>query len=198
MSKFDDLQALGRMLDEGKIDRDEYDRLKADLMAEGESSAPADPMEKKPAGWYNDPSGKAQHQAYWDGEKWTGETRTQFQANVAESARQHPKPPDDRPFYRRGGFVVAAVIALAIAILAVTNQGDSGPPQIGDYIGEYGGERSVYSDILGSSNCSELQGMFDTAANNNDRETPGTRLFEVTLGYMTAADDRMEYVGCYD
>ncbi len=26
-------------------------------------------------GWYIDPEGKLPHQAYWDGEKWTGETR---------------------------------------------------------------------------------------------------------------------------
>ncbi len=29
----------------------------------------------KEAGWHNDPNGKQSHQAYWDGEKWTGETR---------------------------------------------------------------------------------------------------------------------------
>ncbi len=26
-------------------------------------------------GWYNDPEGVRPYQAYWDGEKWTGETR---------------------------------------------------------------------------------------------------------------------------
>ena len=26
-------------------------------------------------GWYRDPTGVATHEAYWDGEKWTGETR---------------------------------------------------------------------------------------------------------------------------
>lgn len=26
-------------------------------------------------GWYNDPDSLHSHQAYWDGEKWTGETR---------------------------------------------------------------------------------------------------------------------------
>ena len=26
-------------------------------------------------GWYNDPEGVYSHQAYWDGEKWTGEIR---------------------------------------------------------------------------------------------------------------------------
>ncbi len=30
----------------------------------------------RPAGWYDDPSGKQVHQAYWNGERWTGDTRT--------------------------------------------------------------------------------------------------------------------------
>lgn len=29
---------------------------------------------RKP-GWYNDPEGVHEHQAYWDGEQWTGRTR---------------------------------------------------------------------------------------------------------------------------
>lgn len=33
------------------------------------SPAPTEP------GWYNDPSGEATHQAYWDGKQWTGATR---------------------------------------------------------------------------------------------------------------------------
>ena len=37
-------------------------------------SAPTDP------GWYYDPEGRYSHQAYWDGERWTGATR---------------RPPDD-------------------------------------------------------------------------------------------------------
>jgi hypothetical protein len=28
-------------------------------------------------GWYSDPEGVHTHQAYWDGEKWTGATRPQ-------------------------------------------------------------------------------------------------------------------------
>ena len=27
------------------------------------------------SGWYNDPSGRATHQAWWDGTRWTGATR---------------------------------------------------------------------------------------------------------------------------
>ena len=34
--------------------------------------APGQPTQP---GWYKDPSGRQTHEAYWDGEKWTGETR---------------------------------------------------------------------------------------------------------------------------
>lgn len=185
------------MLDEGKIDRDEYERLKEDLMAE--TAEPENPMEGKPPGWYSDPSGKAQHQAYWDGEKWTGETRTEFQARVAE-AKPRVKTERERADSRRNRRVLLVVVALIVVAVVAANafELDSGPPQVDEYIGEYGGERLVYNEILGSNDCAELQETFDRAANNNDRETPGTRLFDITLGYMTAADDRMEYVGCYD
>lgn len=32
------------------------------------------PLPTEP-GWYNDPEGRYSHQAYWDGEAWTGATR---------------------------------------------------------------------------------------------------------------------------
>lgn len=64
------------MLDEGKIDRDEYESLKADLLAEG--TVERGSMQGKQPGWYKDPSGVAEHEAYWDGQSWTGETRRVF------------------------------------------------------------------------------------------------------------------------
>ncbi len=76
---FDDLKRLSGMLANGGITQAEYDKIKADLLAESETpappSAPSHPMEGKPAGWYDDPSGNATHQAFWDGAKWTGQTR---------------------------------------------------------------------------------------------------------------------------
>lgn len=32
-------------------------------------------MEGMDSGWYDDPTGRATHQAYWNGEEWTGQTR---------------------------------------------------------------------------------------------------------------------------
>jgi hypothetical protein len=66
------------------------------------------------------------------------------------------------------------------------------------YFEEYGGIVSVYEDILSLTDCGSLQDKFNTAADNNDREEPGTEKFKITLGYMTATDDKMRAGGCYE
>lgn len=123
-----------------------------------------------------------------------------------------PRIPDDKP-KGRGTLTVLAVIAafiIAAALSAIIDQPSSPNPEdtqtdrtartasVSSYLNEYGGDRSAYSRILDSSDCNDLQDQFDTAANNNDREEPGTPLFRATLGYMQAADDRLEAAGCYD
>lgn len=127
MGKLEDLQALGKMLDEGKIDRSEYERLKVELLEEDEPVVQANPMEGKPPGWYSDPVGAAQHQAYWDGEGWTGQTRTQFQAKIAD-----PKPVvktgQQKAVSRRNRralLIIAAVLVAAIAIAGMLEGGGS-------------------------------------------------------------------------
>lgn len=62
---------------------------------------------------------------------------------------------------------------------------------------EYGGNPAVYSEIRSETDCDRLQEMFDIAAANNDRATPGTSEHRYTLGYMQAANDRMSAIGCY-
>lgn len=43
-------------------------------------------------GWYKDPSGEAVHEAYWDGEKWTGETRRPGAPDVPRSTSVRSRP----------------------------------------------------------------------------------------------------------
>lgn len=66
------------------------------------------------------------------------------------------------------------------------------------YLNEYGGMLEVYNEIFAITDCKILQAKFETAYANNQRETPGTPLFKVTLGYMTATDDHMRALGCYN
>jgi len=67
-----------------------------------------------------------------------------------------------------------------------------------DYVNEYGGSVELYGYILTLNDCSLLQEQFDLASANNERETPGTSAFKMTMGYMKAADDRMKAMGCYE
>ena len=60
------------------------------------------------------------------------------------------------------------------------------------------GEPLVYESIAALEDCGELQAAFDTAADNNDREDPGSDRFEVTLSYMDYADERLRELGCYE
>ena len=50
-------------------------------------------------GWYDDPQGAHKHHAYWDGEKWTGQTRS--------------------PRRSVGSLVVATVIVLGLLTLVI-------------------------------------------------------------------------------
>lgn len=59
------------------------------------------------------------------------------------------------------------------------------------------GSPAVYRKIERSTNCADLQATFTRAADNNERYDPRHPLFDVTLGYMDAADARMRAVGCY-
>lgn len=120
--RFEELERLGKLLDEGKINSEEYARLKKELMDEigatSSSGAPTSP------GWYNDPSGNASHQAYWDGEKWTGATRPD------PTTPADGTPPVVTAQQRRSGcgWIIIALIVLIIlgaigALLAVSIAG---------------------------------------------------------------------------
>ena len=66
------------------------------------------------------------------------------------------------------------------------------------YFNEYGGSLDAYNEILSLTDCALLQEKFNTASENNNRETPGTPLFKATTGYMVAADEHMRELGCYN
>lgn len=89
------------------------------------------------------------------------------------------------------------LLGLVAVMAVITSCSGGGGDAAGEYLEEYGGSRDVYERILASSDCGGLQEEFDTAAANNDAAEPGTPQFRQTLGYMTAADERMQELGCY-
>ena len=90
---------------------------------------------------------------------------------------------------------------LALSVLTIISLacGATAPSikSVDDYLNEFGGNRDVYNTILSLSDCTLLQEQFNIAADNNQRETAGTSNHKATLGYMTAADDRMKALDCY-
>ena len=62
------------------------------------------------------------------------------------------------------------------------------------YADEYGGDTARYSGILRITDCGDLQRMFNAGKANFDNNAAGVQ--HQWLGQMTAADDRMDALGC--
>jgi len=92
--------------------------------------------------------------------------------------------------------VFLAFIVLLLASLACGSSAST-LKTADDYVKEFGGNMDVYNNILSLTDCTLLQEEFDIASENNQRETPGTPEHKQSLGYMTAADERMKELDCY-
>lgn len=66
------------------------------------------------------------------------------------------------------------------------------------YADEYNGAYDAYLAIFTSSDCEYLQGQFENAYELNNAVEPGTIYSKQSLGFMTAANERMQEIGCYD
>jgi hypothetical protein len=118
-SKFEDLKELQAMLERGEVTQAQYDVVRADLLADvSQDSSPMEP------GWYNDPSGQASQQAYWDGSNWTGVTRPD--PGIGKSPSSSQVAAAKAPIYKRGWFV-ALVVVLGVAFVgaALTEDTDT-------------------------------------------------------------------------
>ena len=87
---------------------------------------------------------------------------------------------------------------LAILLLSIASLACLGPALItpGDYVEEFGGDISIYTRILEMTDCTELQREFDRADENTRLQEPGTEEYRSSVGYRTAADNRMKEVEC--
>lgn len=93
-----------------------------------------------------------------------------------------------------------AFLPLTILLIVSLACGSSAPAlkTVDDYIQEYGGQADVYNRILSLNDCGLLQEQFDIAFGNNEISSPGTSEHKESLGYLTAADDRMKALNCYE
>lgn len=90
------------------------------------------------------------------------------------------------------GFVAVMLLAFIVAINIGT--GDPSPSRSTRSTPT---ADSVISAINRSSDCEALQDIFDTYADSHDRADDLDDKQRFT-GYMTAANNRMSEVGCYD
>ncbi len=93
--------------------------------------------------------------------------------------------------------IILVIVLLCLASLAC---GSAAPAQktADDYVKEFGGNVDVYNRILVMTDCTALQAEFDQADANTKLQAPGTPEYKWSIGYMTAADDRMKTLSCYD
>ena len=89
--------------------------------------------------------------------------------------------------------VFLAFLLLCLASLACLGPTLATP---GDYVQEFGGDITIYTRILEMTDCTELQREFERADDNAKLQEPGTQDYRASIGYRTAADNRMKEVEC--
>jgi hypothetical protein len=66
----------------------------------------------------------------------------------------------------------------------------------GDYVEKFGGDITVYTRILEMTDCTELQREFERADESSKLQAPGTQEYKASIGYRTAAQNRIKEVEC--
>lgn len=97
-------------------------------------------------------------------------------------------------------YILAVISSLCVvcllAMLAINNT-DTRPRHI-QFAEEYDGSPDVYFEIFNSTDCDFLQEKFDTAYAANQAAEAGTIYSKRSIGFMTATDERMREIGCYE
>jgi hypothetical protein len=86
--------------------------------------------------------------------------------------------------------LVAALLTLMLVACSAASRDER------DYLAEFGGSRAIYERIAAMTDCASLQAEYDAAAANNAVLDPSTDEYRWTSGYIAAAQDRMDELGC--
>lgn len=92
-----------------------------------------------------------------------------------------------------GKKVMFAFLLLGLASLACLTSSLLTP---GDYVEEFGGDITIYTYILELTDCTELQRELERADEAIKLQQSGTQEYQVSLGYRTAARNRIREVEC--
>lgn len=89
--------------------------------------------------------------------------------------------------------VLLAFLVLCLASLACLGPSLATP---GDYVDRFGGDITIYTHILQMTDCTELQREFERADESSKQQQEGTQEYQASIGYRTAANNRMKEVEC--
>lgn len=95
-------------------------------------------------------------------------------------------------------FVMIICVAAICVFIGVFSLFPSDPQTVDEYMNKYGGNPDIYNKILSLTDCTLLQEEFDQAYANSQIQSPGTPQHKWSTGYMTAADNRMKEISCYE
>ena len=89
-------------------------------------------------------------------------------------------------------------VFLAVLLLCVVSLACLGPSLAtpGDYVERFGGDVTIYTRILTMTDCTELQREFERADEASKQEDPDTPEYRASIGYRTAANNRIREVEC--
>jgi hypothetical protein len=89
--------------------------------------------------------------------------------------------------------VLLAFLVLCLASLACLGPSLATP---GDYVDRFGGDITIYTRILQMTDCTELQREFERADEISKQLEPGMPEYQASIGYRTAASNRIKEVEC--
>ena len=89
--------------------------------------------------------------------------------------------------------VILTVLILCLMSLACTSAVLETP---GDYVKEFGGDISVYTRILEMTDCTNLKKELERTDELVKLKEPGTQEYKASVGYRTAAENRIKEVEC--
>ena len=89
--------------------------------------------------------------------------------------------------------VLLAFLILCLASLACLGPSLATP---GDYLDRFGGDITIYTRILQMTDCTELQRELERADETSKQLDSGTSEHKVSIGYRSAAENRIKEVEC--
>ena len=95
--------------------------------------------------------------------------------------------------------LVIVILSLMVACGSSTPTEIEKPMTAKDYVNEFGGDESVYTEIMNSNDCEYLRVAVKVAQHGVDKCTKmyNTKCVDRCVGYMSCSIERMKTIRCY-